>query len=66
MRHLTATLCLTLAVLLGSAGGSFALPACPSDQNQYHNDCFGTFTYTDGSKYVGEWKYGKPNNLCRF
>jgi hypothetical protein len=28
MKHLTATICLTLAVLLGSAGESFALPPC--------------------------------------
>ena len=45
MRKLTATLCLTLAVLLGVTGESYALPPCPSDQNQYYDNCFGTFVY---------------------
>jgi hypothetical protein len=29
MRHLTTFICLILALLLGSAGESFALPECP-------------------------------------
>ena len=33
---------------------SAALPPCPSS-GVFHN-CFGTFTYDDGDKYVGEWK----------
>jgi hypothetical protein len=56
MRRLTATICLTLAVLLGSAGESFALPACPSDQNQTKHNCFGTSTFANGNKYVGEFR----------
>ena len=43
MRNLTATICLTLTLLLGSAGESFALPPCPSDQNSYYDNCFGAF-----------------------
>ena len=61
MRNLTAILCLTLAVLLGSVGLSFALPACPSDQNQYYDNCFGTYDWADGNKYVGEYRNGKRN-----
>jgi len=61
MRNLTATICLTLAVLVGSAGVSFALPPCPSDLSKYHDNCFGTFTLADGAKYVGEFKDGKAN-----
>ena len=66
MRNLTATICLTLAVLFGSAGVSFALPPCPSDQNQYYDNCFGTFTFGPssqwtGDKYVGEFRNGKRN-----
>jgi hypothetical protein len=50
MRKLTATLCLTLAVLLGSVG-------CQTGpQNGY-----GTRTYTYGDKYVGEFRNGKRN-----
>ena len=36
-----------------------ALPDCPSDTSMRWNDCLGTFTYTDGGKYVGEWKDSK-------
>ena len=62
MRKLTATLCLTLAVLLGSAGEAWSLPKCPGsyDQNTWTN-CHGTFTYGPSSqwadsKYVGEFR----------
>jgi hypothetical protein len=34
----------------------YALPQCPSDTAAKWHNCFGTFTYTNGSKYVGEWK----------
>ena len=61
MRRLTTILCLTLALLLGSAGEGFALPACPSDQNQYYDDCFGTITFADGNKYVGEYRDDKQH-----
>ena len=33
-----------------------ALPDCPSDTSVRWNNCFGTYTYADGGKYVGEWK----------
>jgi hypothetical protein len=54
MKNLTVTTCLTLALLLGSAGG-YALPPCPSDQNPSYDNCFGTYTNSKGDKYVGEW-----------
>ena len=62
MRTLTAFLCLTFAVLLFSAGEAWSLPKCPSNWtwNTWTN-CFGTFTWTDGSKYVGEFRDDKPN-----
>ena len=66
MKHLTATICLTLAVLLGSAGVSFALPPCPSDPIAYYDNCFGTFTFADGNQYVGEWKNNKFNGQGTF
>ena len=61
MRNLTATLCLTFAVLLFSAGEAFALPPCPEDQNQRFHNCFGTYTYASGDKYVGEWRDDRKN-----
>ena len=61
MRRLLPILLLTLAVLLGSGGVSFALPACPSDQNQYYDNCFGTYDWGDDGKYVGEFRNGIRN-----
>ena len=68
MGKLTATICLTIAVLLGSVGcqtispSSYLknevrrsdLPLCPSDQNQLYKNCFGTYVWNDGKKYIGE------------
>ena len=42
-----------------SATASFALPACPT--SGYFNNCFGTYTWPHGEKYVGEWKENKTN-----
>ena len=53
---------ITFLALLISAGGSYGqsnLPACPS--SGYFHNCFGTFTYADGNKYVVEYKDGKRN-----
>ena len=43
IKRLAASVCLTIAVLLGSTGVSFALPACPSGQSKYYGNSFGTF-----------------------
>ena len=65
MRHLTLSILVTLTVLLGSAGESFALPECPGSPTKSTkvwtswNNCEGTATYADGDKYVGELKDGK-------
>ena len=73
MRILTAIICLTIAVLLGSAG-------CAPIRNGYFPDIRmsgggtysgnfinnklngqGTYIWTNGDKYVGEWKNGKKH-----
>ena len=36
-----------------------ALPNCPSDTSIRWDNCFGTYTYASGNKYVGEWKDDK-------
>jgi S1-C subfamily serine protease len=73
MKRLTAILCLTLAVLLGSAGEGFALPECDGSPNtgsasavRSWDNCRGTHSFDSNSKYagfkyVGEWINGKPN-----
>ena len=43
-------------LLLSLAGSAYALPNCPSDQNQRYDNCFGTLTLATGDKYVGEYK----------
>ena len=54
-----------LLLAAGRAEAQSRLPSCPSNQPlgwSWHN-CFGSYTSADGSKYVGEWKDGKPNGL---
>ncbi len=51
-----------ILILLASlffAGESFALPPCLT--SGYKHNCFGTFTYADGRKYVGEFKDDKKH-----
>jgi hypothetical protein len=41
------------------------LPACQGSVSSWSN-CFGDSTYTNGVKFVGEWKQGKPNGQGSF
>ena len=41
------------------AGKSFALPPCPT--SGYFHNCFGSYTYSNGDKYVGEFRDSKRN-----
>ena len=67
MRHLTLSILVTLAVLLGSAGESFALSKCPGSPTddrsvwgQWHN-CEGIVSQSDGLTHEGEFRNGLPN-----
>ena len=53
--------CLFLLHLLGlgSAYAQSNLRACPSSGNL--NDCFGSYTYPNNWRYVGEWKDNRQN-----
>ncbi len=62
MRHLTASICLTLAILLFSATEGFALPSCPTDRHvSTWTDCFATYTSANGDTYFGEFRNGTRN-----
>ena len=50
------------ALLLLSSTEGWSLPPCPTDSHvSTWTDCFGTTTTSRGSKYVGEFNYGKFN-----
>ena len=49
-----------ILILLASlflVGESFALPPCPT--TGVFDNCYGTYTYADGTRYVGEYKDGE-------
>ena len=50
--------------MMGSSYAQSNLPACPS--SGYFHNCFGTFTFASGNKYVGEFKDGKWNGQGTF
>jgi hypothetical protein len=54
----TAKIGLALVAFFVSATSSFALPDCSKNVRDWRHECFGTFTFAGGAKYVGEWKNG--------
>jgi hypothetical protein len=51
-----------IAVLLFSfVSTAYALPNCPSELTARWHNCFGSYTFDNGSKYVGEWKEDKQH-----
>ena len=60
MKYTSIKICLVIAALFGGVAGASDLPDCPSDTN-VPNNCFGTYTFSSGSKYVGEFKDGNSN-----
>jgi len=51
----------SLLIFFLFALSSYSLPECEGlDYTDWHN-CFGTFTSSNGNKYVGEWKNGKTH-----
>ncbi|MDB2423464.1 trypsin-like peptidase domain-containing protein [Paracoccaceae bacterium] len=64
MKNLSFNICLVIVALLASVGSGFAsnLPPCPEYRDPTDSpwtNCFGTFTWTDGEKYVGEFRDDK-------
>ena len=50
---------LILVLLAGTAYGQSNLPACQGSDASKWSNCFGSWTASDGDKYVGEFKDGK-------
>jgi S1-C subfamily serine protease len=76
MKNLSLTFCLMIAALLGSVGSGFAgshLPKCPGSPFLYErgkpvitvrwDDCIGIKLWSNGEKYVGEYKNGSRNGI---
>ena len=67
MKKLTTIFCLTIAVLLGSSGIGYALPECKDSPTQdpgvsaSWDQCKGTRIYSDGKRYTGDYKSGRPD-----
>ena len=38
-----------------------SLPNCPSNQTERYHNCFGTYIWDNGDKYVGEWQGDKQH-----
>ena len=53
---MTRALLILLIGFVPLAQGESVLPECPKDQSLRFHNCFGTFTFANGAKYVGEWK----------
>ena len=52
---------LLLACCFGSAMAQSNLPACPTNVGVLWTNCYGTYTYPNGDKYVGEYKDGEQH-----
>ena len=48
-----------LIIIILGISNAWALPNCPS--SGYFHNCFGTYTWANGNKYVGEWQNNKRN-----
>ena len=52
-----------LFLLICSSYAQSNLPACQGSDVSKWTNCFGTETFTESSKYVGDFKNGKSNGI---
>ncbi len=60
---------LCFVMVTGFSEGILAQSAqkkCPKSQSAYYHNCIGTYTYSNGNKYVGEFRNDKRNGLGTF
>ena len=50
---------MSFSFLLSNELRASELPPCPNDKTSYRHNCFGTETFANGAKYVGEYKNNK-------
>ena len=55
------TLNLFLLFFFLFALNSYSLPQCEGDDTTKWNNCYGTYTFASGAKYVGGYKDGKKH-----
>ncbi len=55
---------LLVVLMMGSACAQSNLPPC--DPSSIFHNCFGTYTFSNGDKYVGEYKDNKENGQGTF
>ena len=61
MKQITFIIC-TLIFFILNASNVWALPNCVGTWNSTNwNNCFGSYTWDDGTKYIGEYKNGEKN-----
>ena len=58
MKYTFIKICWVIAALFGGVAAASDLPDCPTDYYVRWNDCFGTYEWSSGTKYVGEFKDG--------
>ena len=63
MKYIPIKICLVIVSLFGGIAGASDLPDCP--KNVWHN-CFGTYNFPSGNKYVGEFKDGELSGQGTF
>lgn len=59
-------LVLIIALVATSASAKSNLPACQGSDFSRWSNCYDTYTWPSGSKYVGEWKDGMPHGQGTF
>ena len=59
MHQLRTNIFLIGLAIYGQTFGQSMLPICQQSNMAFWTDCQGVYTFSDGSKYVGEWKYNK-------